>query len=63
MGGKIIPRIRLTSAKVLVEVELCNNEYQKTIKELKIANSIYTGRNYVVNAIEEKLKHELEAYG
>ena len=61
----IIPRIRLTSAKVLVEVEaqLCNNEYQKTIKGLKIANSIYTGTNYVVNAIEEKWKHELEAYG
>ena len=31
MGGKIIPRIRLTAAKVLVEVkaELGNNETQQ----------------------------------
>ena len=38
-------------------------EGQKKISELKIGDKVYNGTNDVVNAIDEKMKEELEAYG
>ena len=43
MGGKIIPRIRLTSAKVLIEVEA---ELGKTVK--RMTSEKKGGRGWVV---------------
>ena len=37
-------------------------EDQKKINEIKIDDKVYTGTSEVVNAIEEKMKKELEAY-